>query len=61
MLRMLNAYVRVAQGYHYVAITTIVLGKLDAENIEYFIEDQAFSPSYDLVPPPRPPPPISRQ
>jgi hypothetical protein len=27
-----------------------------AESIEWFIEDQAFSPSYDFAPPPPPPP-----
>ncbi len=27
----------------------------EAESIEWFIEDQAFSPSYDLAPPPPPP------
>ncbi len=25
---------------------------LEAENTEWFIEDQAFSPSYDMAPPP---------
>ncbi len=31
-------------------------GRDRAESIEWFIEDQAFSPSYDLAPPPPPPP-----
>jgi len=30
-----------------------------SESIELFIEDQAFSPSYDLAPPP-PPSPVSK-
>jgi hypothetical protein len=50
MLRTLNAHVRVAQGYHHMAITTIALGMLDAENIEYFIEERDFSPSYGSSP-----------
>jgi hypothetical protein len=29
---------------------------LDVENFEWFIENQVFSPSYDLAPPPPPPP-----
>jgi hypothetical protein len=28
-----------------------------SESIEWFVEDQAFSLSYDLAPPPPPPPP----
>ncbi len=43
--------------------SSLVLGVLlcteDPESIEWYIEDQAFSPSYDLAPPP--PPPLSRR
>ncbi len=38
----------------------LVRAVAEAESIERILEDQAFSPSSDLVPPP-PPPPLYRQ
>jgi hypothetical protein len=52
--------VRAAHGYHRIAITTVVLGKLDAEIIEYFIEDEAFHHRMSWFLPPPPPSPVSK-
>ncbi len=37
-----------------------IMGTWYPEKIEWFIEDQAFSGSFDLTPPPTPPPSIRR-
>ncbi len=37
-----------------ISLNTYLCSKI----IEWFIENQAFSPSYDLAPPPPPPPPL---
>ncbi len=46
-------------GRSYTVQFLCMLKRYNAKNIEWFIEDQAFSPSYYLAPPPPPQPVIS--